>query len=509
LQNEYTVQILNLIHGKRIRHVKCDETKPTCTRCHQTGRTCDGYRTLQKSLSRSTSYGETHSPSAPGSLPALPTFDDPRQRELFAYFVYCASDASNLYFGANFWARRVLQLSLSEASIRYALCSLSALQCQSTIPPLSKLQSDTFELHNYALQQYNNAVRCTQTLLAESSDGSEDKLIKGLVACALFVCYENFTGNYQMSHMHLQNGLHIITRESRKRRHFRIPKDIIQVFKRLDLQAVTFSDSRVPYPNRLWKEPIELLLPSPPAEFSPIEDYIDVVSGLSRWMFDTAALSESCPILSEDHQSANRALSQWNLDLSSFSTGHGTKTKEQLQRPIALLEMYRIIMDIIIAVGVHRKETLHDDYLHSYKHVLALGEGLVRDSAPASRNQFFCFDIGIIFPLFWVAIKCRDPATRRRSLKLLFSLHHQEGAWKSITAAKAAEFVIGVEEEGLESVVNQWQVPEEKRVHLVNATADAETGEVMLSCLMREDRDGGIWYFREGQVSCAEGLLSI
>jgi cholestenol delta-isomerase len=358
------------------------------------------------------------------------------------------------------------------------------------------------------LQQYNNAVRCTQTLLAESSDGSEDKLIKGLVACALFVCYENFTGNYQMSHMHLQNGLHIITRESRKRRHFRIPKDIIQVFKRLDLQAITFSDSRVPYPNRLWKEPIELLLPSPPAEFSPIEDYIDVVSGLSRWMFDTAALSESCPILSEDLQSANRALSQWNLDLSSFSTGHGTKTKEQLQRPIALLEMYRIIMDIIIAAGVHRKETLHDDYLHSYKHVLALGESLVRDSSSASRNQFFCFDIGIIFPLFWVAIKCRDPATRRRSLKLLFSLHHQEGAWKSITAAKAAEFVIGVEEEGLESVVSQWQVPEEKRVHLVNATADAETGEVMLSCLMREDRDGGIWYFREGRVSYAEGLLS-
>jgi hypothetical protein len=170
--------------------------------------------------------------------------------------------------------------------------------------------------------------------------------------------------------------------------------------------------------------------------------------------------------------------------------------------------MYRIIMDIIIAVGVHRKETLHDDYLHSYKHVLALGESLVRDSSSASRNQFFCFDIGIIFPLFWVAIKCRDPATRRRSLKLLFSLHHQEGAWKSITAAKAAEFVIGLEEEGLESVVSQWQVPEEKRVHLVNATADAETGEVMLSCLMREDRDGGIWYFREGRVSYAEGLLS-
>jgi hypothetical protein len=166
-----------------------------------------------------------------------------------------------------------------------------------------------------------------------------------------------------------------------------------------------------------------------------------------------------------------------------------------------------IIMDIIIAIGAHRQEILHDNYLQSYKHVLALGESLVQDPSRASRNQFFCFDIGIIFPLFWVSIKCRDSATRRRSLKLLFSLRRQEGAWKSISAAKVAEFVIGVEEEGLVPTVSQWPVPEEKRVHLCNVTAYEETGEITVSCLMREDRDGGIWYFRQGLVSCAEVIL--
>lgn len=92
--------------------------------------------------------------SPPSTLPALPNFDDPRQKEFFAFFVSCASNASSLYLGANFWARRVLQLSLSEASIRYALCSLSALHRMTTVEAYTNPGSTAAELRSYALQQY-------------------------------------------------------------------------------------------------------------------------------------------------------------------------------------------------------------------------------------------------------------------------------------------------------------------------------------------------------------------
>ena len=103
-------------------------------------------------------------------------------------------------------------------------------------------------------------------------------------------------------------------------------------------------------------------------------------------------------------------------------------------------------------------------------------------------------------------------------------MHHQEGMWKSTTAAKVAEFVMsieeeglqeggeqsqveeskrvqfamGMEEEGLRSGSCQLQVTEARRVHLVNMIANAERGEILVSCVMRE---GGDWYTRDGRVS--------
>jgi cholestenol Delta-isomerase len=430
----------------------------------------------------------------------LPAFDDPLQRDLFASFVSCTTDATSLYFGANFWARRVLQLSLSEASILYGLCSLSALHRISMVSS-SDCDRTTSTLRRYALLQYNQAVKRTQVLLNESSDGSEEKLVKGLVTCILFVCYENFIGNYEISNMHLQNGLQIITKECRKQSGFIIPKDIIQVFKRLDVQAITFGDAKIPYPDTLCKEHIDFLS-APPTSFGCIEDSLDVVLHLCRWMFRREAYSNTCPVSTEDLISANKALECWNLEMDNYLSTPYVRTDLQFQHPVALLKMYQIIMTIIIVTGVQGQEILHDAYSHKYEEVLALAEGLLLKGraslSAASSNRFFCFDIGVIFPLFWVAIKLRQPQSRRRAVELLSSMRHQEGAWKSSSAAKVARFVIDIEEEKMSK--DDCYIPEIARVHLVNTTADVESGEIRVSCVMRSGVDDSTWYTREGRI---------
>jgi hypothetical protein len=348
-------------------------------------------------------------------------------------------------------------------------------------------------------------VKYTQALLVESSDGSEDKLVVGLVACALFVCYENFTGNAHIAHMHLQNGLRIITRERRKPRPSNLPKDVTQVFKRLDVQALTFRDSKVPvaevYPEELYEEPPQLLA-TPSTSITFIEDSMEVVLHLCKFLFRMAAHAETCPIPPSDLNSANKVLEQWNLDIETFlAAPNNTKSREELQSPVALLKIYQIIMSAILVTGVHGRETLHNSHLHEYKQVVCLTESLINEGQMSSSStNFFCFDVGVIFPLFWVATKCRDSQTRWRAVKILSSLNHQEGTWKSTVAAKVAEFVIGVEEEGLPVGVSQDQVPESSRVHLVNTIGDAERGEISLRCLMRSESDGS-WYTRDGCVS--------
>lgn len=492
--------MLTFHYSPRVRHLKCDETRPICLRCQKDGHKCDGYSTFQNSPPGDTTSRKLPCPAISNALPTLPVFDDLLQRELFASFVSCTTDATSLYFGANFWARRVLQLSLSEASIRYALCSLSALHRTSTLLP-TDLDLSAAKLRHYALLQYNSAVKYTQTLLEESLDGSEEKLVKGLVACILFVCYENFIGNYKVSYMHLQNGLRIITKESLRQRRLAIPKDIVQVFKRLDVQAITFGDTRVPYSDDLCKEHIDLLT-APSTGFDSIEDSLDIVLHLCRWMFRREAYSTTCPVPSEDLMSANKALERWNLEMDRYLLAPNVTTNGQLQHPIALLKMYQIIMTIIIVTGVHGQETLHDTYAHKYEEVLALAEGLLHDGraslSAAPSNRFFSFDIGVIFPLFWVAIKLRRPQPRRRAVELLASMRHQEGAWKSSSAAKVAQFVIDVEEEGMWK--DTYHVPELARVHLVNTTADVERGEIRVSCVMRSVADECSWYTREGRI---------
>jgi hypothetical protein len=317
------------------------------------------------------------------------------------------------------------------------------------------------------------------------------------------VCYENLVGNYQISHIHLQNGLRIITRECHKQRDSQstIPKDIVQVFRRLDVQAISITDFKVPYPDHACKEPIELLSVLPPTGYDSIEESIDFVLHLCRWLFRRAAASDSRPITQEDLIYTYKAVERWTLEIDRYFTAPNLRMKEQLPSPIGLLKMYQIIVTIIIATGVHSREMLHDDYLHKYQEVVALGEAMISvgqvSGLTSSANQFFCFDIGVIFPLFWAATKCRDSHTRRRALKLLSSVNHQEGAWKSSSAAKVAEFVIAVEEKGMSA--GSGHIPETARVHLVNMKADTESGEIHVSCLLRSERDDS-WCTREGQI---------
>lgn len=64
----------------------------------------------------------------------------------------------------------------------------------------------------------------------------------------------------------------------------------------------------------------------------------------------------------------------------------------------------------------------------------------------AQIRSTFTVSHGIVYPLFAVVARCRDPPTRKRALRLLESCNRHEGLWDSKLAAQSAKRRIMVEE---------------------------------------------------------------
>ena len=353
-----------------------------------------------------------------------PTFDDERQRQIFSFFITCTSSVTSIYYSSDFWSHLILQLSHSEPAIKYALCSLGALHRMFRASQKANPDGTAVEFQNYSLSQYNLAVKCTHRLLAQSSSGDSDLVVKGLVACVLFVCYENLVGNYRTAQMHLQNGLKILPRavDGHGKQRPTVPDNIVQVLNRLDLQAMSFADSEAPYPYHLCQD---LSIPTSSPSFAYIRDATDNLIETFRWIFRLAASSEPNPIPQWQLDATSIVLQQWENEFDCLVVFLPADDRNT----IVLLKMYHATMTIMTATGLYGKETRHDEHDGLYEHIVTLGKSLFdhRRATGSMDGYIFCFETGIIFPLFFVAIKCRHPLIRRRAIALLKPAEHQDG----------------------------------------------------------------------------------
>jgi Fungal specific transcription factor domain len=439
-----------------------------------------------------------------------PQFDDDQQRQIYSFFVTTTSTVSCLYYRSEFWRTRTLQISLTEPAIKYALCSLSALHNMFRAANGKSTPSGctAAEHKSYSLVQYNLAVKHTQQLLAKSAEGDADVVVKGLVACVLFICFENLMGNYKTAQMHLQNGLKIISRHTdhngtpKPKKLVTVPDDVVQVLHRLDLQAMSFGDSREPYPHHLNPSPVEIDT-SPPAPFTTLDAAMSFLINIFRALFRLASTSEPDPIPQPSLDAISTALTHWSLAFSHLLTT--SDLPKQFENSVILMQMYHTLLTILISVRVYGLESLHDTQLHHYRSLVAMGTTLLVNEEDCdldmSDDAIFSFEPGVIFALFFTAIKCRHPVVRRQAVELLGRNGHREGAWESTGAARVASFVIAVEEEGLTDLdrtdAGPEVVKEMNRVHLVKVIPFPEEKRIDVGCLMR-GKDG--WGMRNGTV---------
>jgi hypothetical protein len=93
-----------------------------------------------------------------------------------------------------------------------------------------------------------------------------------------------------------------------------------------------------------------------------------------------------------------------------------------------------------------------------------------------SKAASFAFEQGILPPVYFIAMKCRERVLRRRAVQLLKNASPRRvGMWNTELLAACAERIIEIEEDGIQPLPeaeDEWPA-EEKRIH----SSDGKTSQ--------------------------------
>ncbi|KAI1429599.1 hypothetical protein F5Y12DRAFT_727051 [Xylaria sp. FL1777] len=146
----------------KIRHKKCDESRPECLQCSSTGRQCDF--TLPARASYDSLSGGEEGPQYGLSLTRPATGSNVASRlesVQFEFFRLVCAPEYGVLFETLYWETLVLQYAVTEPCIYHAALAISALTWNHYHPTLYWHDAATSarSVAEYATIQYNLAIR--------------------------------------------------------------------------------------------------------------------------------------------------------------------------------------------------------------------------------------------------------------------------------------------------------------------------------------------------------------
>lgn len=329
----------------------------------------------------------------------------------------------------------------------------------------------------YAEKNYVLGLGETRKLIGGASTSRMNRI---LIACVLFILWEGLRGNYAASKSHMESGRALLKRfwfqtkgQTNTQNHL---SDILQVFTRVDISAITFSDASAPYSYSLP----DLFAIGANFQLEPFENLqqaSSVLMELVRWMlmlgnevlveFESGH-SNSAPDLATAMVNCKHHIEAWGMHWNEW-TSRNSHASESLSALNA--KLWYTTAKLMLDAEFAGAECRYDAHEQGFSRVVDLAELL--STAIANEPEIstsFSLDLGYIVPTFYSATRCRNPVIRRRAVEVLHLQPRHEGAWQSVPAAVICERWINVEEEGLSFPFPASQVTEKRRV----STMDVE-----------------------------------
>lgn len=466
----------------RARHVKCDESHPRCQRCTNTGRVCDEYGRASTIPSPPSSIFITGSIipsprriSTAGDVQELRSFDFFRSR--------VAPDIAG-FFGTATW-NLVLQACTSENTVNQAVVALGALYERLSLSPQSSEIGDPIVIEtDFPLQQYAKALGTLRRYLSATKDLDLDTVL----ACTLvYISIEVIQKNYLNALVHLESALQLLQHSSTDApnttlcqyeskiplKTAKVDSDLVRAFLRLDLQASIYQGMRAPAVAGLRTE---VVVPARLYSISQAKDVLDTLTGrlysLTRTTIEDYRYRKDMNIPTEAVAQVAQVkdeLDTWNKRFEKYLERPTSRFSRQEQLAINILIINHRISVIEAATCTHPEQAILDRFDIEFDEIVTLAATIVRPGSTVRYHTLaFSLDMGVIHPLYWTTVKCREPWIRQRAMALLRSITFQEGVWNAAAQASIAGVAIAREQQCSPKESSAGQRPlEVARVHSV------------------------------------------
>ncbi|KAJ5802707.1 uncharacterized protein N7503_005157 [Penicillium pulvis] len=437
----------------KARRVKCDEAKPICRRCTTGGRECE-YSTARTAPPRN--VVTVYLPPAQ-SQPVF--FVNDRGLEFFHQKLAAKLDGQ---FTSQFWSKLVLQLSHSERSIRHAISAISIIY--QDVESSLRHPAGYVNANPEAQKEWNKAMK---SLSARIQAHPNSNLVP-LTCCLMFTCIELLKGNVESSMLHVLSGFKILAAlrpssdaaqgpgSNLSSNDLKAIEDhIIPIFSRLNVLCSLAGRMTPPIYAPTTKEdfPQEDLAHSRQRLIEILDTCIRFIGKVSikaaMFQIDVDEFIEQIK-----HQTR---LNTWRDRLDELLERMQAAGKPAKEDALNLLLVHYKVVYIWIRVCTAAGEMATDSYHADFEELVRYAEQVVKPGVGMATPQMLSFDIQILGPLYYTALKCRHPATRRRALELLQLAPRREGLWNAHHAYVTAKRVIELEERHL----NGQDLPDE------------------------------------------------
>ncbi|KAK1752590.1 RTA1 like protein-domain-containing protein [Echria macrotheca] len=414
----------------------------------------------------------------------------------FDFFRTVSAPEFSRFFGRSFWSKSLLCASTQFVAVRSALIAAASLHrhFKEDVTLVNKRQNDADQLYAKALRHLIRDI--------EKVDKPHRRLVS-LVCGTLFCIIEVLRGHDERALVHLESIIQLLNesdaaKEGQEMLVTDLEEELRPLISRLDVEASIYTIRR---PPRLSLPPIPPIL-HPSSSTSDLEDIANELNTLmahvshfrrataTNYRYETPG-DIPLDILHTQQQLIAR-LESWWCARNPLLHIHTTDSPPSA----ILLRIHYYTILTMLHGALHAEETLYDQFYGLFVEVVQLAGRLLLGNN--NNGITFSAETGIIFPLYWAALRCRDGALRRAALGLLRRCS-REGVWVSEVQACVVQRTIEIEEGlvkgtlgGGERELRCEDVPEFWRIHGEGVNVDREGRRVRIEYQrMLNGVDGG------------------